>query len=480
MRSGRALTAAVAALSIVGCTAAASGGSPMSPRAPAAPSLTIHRPGDAVSVLRTDPYYPAIGSTTFDALHYGLDLTWDATQRRLSGTATIRFRAPRAESQFSLDLDRVLHPTAVTVDGKPATFVHQRHVLQVRADLASNTRHTVAVTYSGIPKPYPAPTTRKDIPDLGWTTTKTGQAWTMQEPYGAFTWYPSNDQPSDKATYDITVHNQAAWNAVANGQLVGDTVTGDERTMHWRLGAPAASYLVTVAIGPYRAHHATGPHGLPLTYWVRPADDGDLDALAHSPAMLRWLEKRLGRFPFSSLGVVLVPSTSGMETETMVTLGAPVLRHEYGLADLLHEFAHQWYGDEVTPNNWRDLWMNESFATYLQILWQSTHHQGGLASWEYTLAAEDQHLRAKYGPPGEYDKRNFAELDVYYCGARMLFELRHKLGPRTFARVLRGWPRSRRFGDADRGNWINYLDATTHRNLRAFVTRWLDSKTSPG
>jgi aminopeptidase N len=478
VKPGRVLTAAVGALSLVACSAGSSGGSAMPARSSG--QVTAHRPATTVSALRRDPYYPKIGTTSVDALHYGLDLTWNASSHRLAGVATITFRAPASETSFALDLDHVLKVSAVRVDGTVSQFHHVGHVLRVETkSLARNTDHTVVVDYAGVPKPFPAPTTRKDIPDLGWTTTSSGQVWTMQEPYGALTWYPVNDQPSDKASYDITVHNKSAWTAVANGNLVSNTVSAGERTMHWRLGVPCSSYLVTIAIGPYVAHHDTGPRGLPLTYWVRPSDDASLATLRESPTMLRWLEKRLGRFPFSSAGVVVVPSTSGMETETMITIGAQPLRGANGQDNLLHEFSHQWYGDEVTPNNWKDLWLNESFATYFQLQWEIHHHQGTLAQWIATLNHYDQQLRDKYGPPGEYDRRNFAELNVYYCGARMLFRLKSMLGAKVFGAVLRGWPLSRRFGNADRHDWISYLDKTAHRNLRPFVTHWLDAKISP-
>jgi aminopeptidase N len=205
-----------------------------------------------------------------------------------------------------------------------------------------------------------------------------------------------------------------------------------------------------------------------------------LPALRHTPAMLRWLEAHLGRFPFAEIGAVVVPTKSAEETQTMITIGPSILRSQsYGLADLEHEYSHQWYGDEVTPNNWKDLWLNESFAMYLQFRWESTHGFLPMSYWRSQMNIDDQQLRRKYGPPGEYDRHNFAELNVYYCGARMLDRLHSMLGAALFAKVLRDWPRQHRFGNADRSEWIDYLDRTTGQNLRPFVRLWLTSKTSP-
>lgn len=436
----------------------------------------------ALSNPRVDPYYPAEGTTSIDALHYGLDLTWDATTRKLSGTATIRFRATRSESKISLDFAAPLTFTTVDLDGAvPLGVTHVGHKLRINTGpLMRNTRHTLVVSYHGVPHPVAAPTTRSDIPDLGWTVQPDGQAWSMQEPFGAFTWYPVNDQPSDKAFYDITWHTAAAWRGISNGRLVSDKVVNGERAMHWHLASPAASYLVTVAIGPYQEYHQTGPHGLPITYWVRDADKDVLPALRHTPAMIRWLEAHLGPFPFDRIGDVVMPTTSGEETQTLVSIGPSILRSpKIGLTDLLHEYSHQWYGDEVTPNNWKDLWMNESFATYIQFRWDASHGRGSMAHWRRQLNRYDQSLRQQYGPPGDYHRDNFAELNVYYCGARMLDRLHRMLGPALSAKVLRDWPRKHRFGNADRREWINYLDHTTGRNLRPFVHLWLTSKKSP-
>jgi aminopeptidase N len=470
----------VAPAGLAGLLAAGCGGQAAlatHPSTPAAgPAYTA-----AISHPIKDPYYPSKGTTSVDTLHYGLDLTWNAGSRQLSGTAAIRFRATRSESAITLDLAAPMQVASVRLDGAVVPSSHAGHKLTIATGaLARNSRHTVAIRYSGNPQPVAAPTSRSDIPGVGWTVQPSGQVWSIQEPYGAFTWYPVNDQPSDKAYYDITWHTQPTWSGVSNGQLVSDTVVDGQRVMHWHLASPAASYLVAVAIGPYREHRDTGPHGLPITYWVRPKDASVLPALRRTPAMLRWLEAHLGPYPFETLGAVVEPTNSAEETQTMVSMGASVLKEGAdGLPDLLHEYSHQWYGDTVTPNNWKDLWLNESFAMYIQFRWDADHHFGSMAHWRAQMNSSDQQLRTEYGPPGSYDRNNFAELDVYYCGARMLDRLHAMLGNTVFAKVLRDWPQQHRFATADRSEWISYLDHVTGRNLRSFVHRWLTSPTSP-
>jgi aminopeptidase N len=478
-----ALAVATAMLAMVGSGITTATAHPTRTDAAARPTGGGPSYAAALSHPVADPYYPNKGTTSLDALHYGLDLTWDDSTRVLSGTATIRFRATANESSVSLDLGAPLHVTAVSLDGSTVSATHPREKLLVATGaIIANSRHTLVIAYHGAAAPVPAPTLRSDIPALGWTVQPHGQAWALQEPYGAFTWYPVNDQPSDKAFYDITWHTKSAWTGISNGQLMTDTVSGGERTTQWHLAYPAASYLVTADIGPYRAYHQTGPGGLPLTYWVRDADEDVLPDLRKLPSMLRWLEAHLGPYPFDRLSVVVAPTNSAEETETMITMGPSVMRSAdpyEGLPDLLHEASHQWYGDAVTPTNWKDLWLNESFAMYIQLRWDADHNLGSMPFWRRQLNALDQQLRHRYGPPGAYNRRDFAELDVYYCGARMLDRLNTMLGPKLFARVLRDWPQHEKYGNADRADWIAYLDKTTGRNLTAFVTKWLTAKTSP-
>jgi aminopeptidase N len=435
----------------------------------------------AVSQPRVDPYYPAKGDPSVDALHYRLDIDWDDASERLTGTATIRFRAPRTESVIRLDLARPLHPSSVTLDGNDVAWSHPDAdlVVEAGASLARGSRHTLVVGYRGKAGPVDAPVTRSDFATVGWTVQPNGQVWTMQEPWGAHTWYPVNDHPSDKAFYDVNVTTKAAWRGVSNGKLVGDVLDGLRRTTSWHLGSPAAAYLITIAIGPYQRYTDTGPHGLPITYWVRPAERDHVARLRKSPAMLRWLERRLGPYPFGRAGAVVVPSQSAMETQTLVTMGNAVTSRSAGLPALLHEYAHQWYGDLVTPDNWKDLWLNEGFAMYLQIRWEVRHHYRTMASWRRTLVQYDQILRDAYGPPGEYDRGSWGSTNVYYCAALMLDRLRSKIGAADFAKVLRGWPARHRYDNVHRRQWVRWLNHVTGRDLGPFVHKWLTSEDSP-
>jgi aminopeptidase N len=429
----------------------------------------------AVSHPQRDPYYGSHGATAVDTLHYGLRLRWAPASDTLTGRAVIRFRATRdIRRAVRLDLGDPLAVSSALIDGVAATVTREHNKVRVvTGRLAKNSRHTLTIDYAGTPRPVAAPTTRSDFQTLGWTITKSHQVWTMQEPFGALTWYPVNDQPSDKALYDVTVNVPGKWVGVFNGKLERRTTRHHRTITHWHLVSPAASYLTTIAIGDYTRYRDRGPHGLPITYWIPTSRTQLLERLRRLPEIVRWYEQRLGRYPFDRLGVVIVPGRSAMETQTLMTISASAV------GSLWHETAHQWYGDAVTPKTWPDLWLNESFAMYLQARYEAAHRGTPMRQWIAYWKSYDQRLRREDGPPGRYHRSQFAESCVYTCGALMLATLKHKIGARDFALLLRRWPQRHRFTNQDRNDYIRFASRVADTRLRPFFHRWLTAKQSP-
>ncbi|MFC4784584.1 M1 family metallopeptidase [Nocardioides sp. MAHUQ-72] len=459
----------------------ASTGSTGSGGGPAAPASTPATDDPALDVALSTPVeddvYPDVGDPGVDALHYGLDLTWSPEATTLTGVETLVFRATRDARRFQLDLEQALEVTSVRVDGEDADFDHPGKDLVVHAPVTRDARHTLVVEYTGRPEPVDAPTTRSDFDTVGWTTTADGGVWTMQEPFGAYSWYAVNDQPSDKALYDFTISVPSPMVGVANGTLESrDEVDGDTVT-HWRLDEPAASYLTTIAIGDYLDVRDRSDSGVPVTYWV-PTDRPDLTAGLRSAAdELDWIEARLGPYPFSSLGIVLVDSRSGMETQTMLTLGET----DYATSPevLVHEMVHQWYGDVVTPASWSGVWMSEGMAMYLQGMWQAEStgvpFEQVLQGW----AAQEPAMRRQSGPPADFDPATFGEGNVYYGPALMWDALRRKVGDDAFWSGVRAWPEAHEDGNATYDDIVSFWSDRTGQDLEPLFDAWLLGRASP-
>jgi aminopeptidase N len=299
----------------------------------------------------------------------------------------------------------------------------------------------------------------------------------MQEPYGAFTWYAVNDHPSDKARYDFTITVAAPWTGVANGTMTSREVVDGNTVTTFELAEPAASYLITIGIGDYEYQQDRTASGTPLNYWVPRSTRGAFQDLRYARKAIEWAEGKLGPYPFASAGIMLTESRSGMETQTLVTLGdVPYARSR---EVIVHEMVHQWYGDLVTPSDWRDLWMNEGMAMYLQLVYRAEEERRSIDSVLADVAADDQQWRDRLGPPGAYRKRAFGEGNVYYCPAVMWNELRHRLGDEAFWRLVRDWPREQAYGNATREEWFDWLEAETGLELTAFFDAWIMGETTP-
>jgi aminopeptidase N len=446
--------------------------------APPVPNLaTMYAAGRSQPVA--DPYYPERGHPAVDVLHYDLALTWSPSSKQLSGTATLAVRAAEETDNVGLDFSRWLKIDGVTVDGRRA--VEQRHgdqlTIPVGKRMIKDATVKVVVRYHGRPKETSFDAVRADSRRLGFAVHRDGSAVALQEPYGAFTWYPSNDQPSDKALYDVAITVPKGWAGVSSGTFQGKAAQGDMAVYRWHSDDPLATYLVTFVADRLTMVKQIGAHGLPLTYWLRAKDrKKNLATMRQSPKIIAWLEKRLGRYPFHSGGAVIA-GDSGMETQQMITMSSGQPTNVYA-----HEYAHQWFGDAVTPRTWQDVWLNEGFAMYFEIMYFAEHDPRALPFNQIMNNVRrdlDGRLRSKFGPPGHYKKRAFASPNVYMCPALMLHEIRKQVGDKKFFNMLRGWVQERRGTNQDREAFTAWVKQSTGKDFTALINRWLDSKTTP-
>jgi len=431
----------------------------------------------ALSKPVEDSYYPAHGDPGVDTLHYGLDLTWQPATKTLSGTATIALRASATADRLRLDLLDALKVSRVLLDGESTKWTQRHDQLQVLEPVKADSRHVLEVTYAGTPRPVPAPTTRSDFSTTGMEITDDGEIWTMQEPFGAYTWYPVNDQPADKALYDFTIRVPRPMVGVANGELRSRRVVGGHTVTRWHLGHPAASYLTTIAVGDFVQTKDESPSGVPLSYWTHRGDERALAALRVTPRIMAWNERHLGRYPFESLGILIVDSESGMETQSMITLGDTDYTRSPEVIE--HELTHQWYGDLVTPTDWRDVWMNEGMTMFVQGAYEADRGGVDIDSVMDRWAVSEPAMRAESGPPGAYDKGEFGEGNIYYGPALMWNELRHRLGDKAFWSMVRAWPTAHADGNATRRQYLDWVEKRTGLELTSFFDDWLMGRRTP-
>ncbi|MER6620032.1 M1 family metallopeptidase [Streptomyces sp. NPDC000931] len=405
-----------------------------------------------------DPYFPKAGNGGYDVGHYDLDLAYDPRAHRLAGTATITARAAEGLSALNLDLEG-LDVEEVTVDGVAARWSRAGRELTVRPREAVDGTFRVTVRYAGAPVTVTDP----DGSEEGWLRTADG-ALALGEPVGSMAWFPGNHHPSDKATYDIAVTVPKELRVVSNGEPAGEERRGSRTTYRWRTGEPMASYLATLAVGRYEVRRTVTADGLPVYTAVDPGQaEASRAVLARIPEVLAWAERTFGPYPFSSAGAIVErPGDAGYALETQ---NRPVFPGAPDIVLLVHEIAHQWYGDSVSPRTWRDMWLNEGFATYAQWLWEEDHG-GGTAQRTFDLLyagsyfpdAGSNEALWSFPPAEPPDAASVSATPVYWRGAMVLHKIRQAVGDDSFSALLRGWAREHRHGNADTGDFTAYVE----------------------
>ena len=482
--------AAAGALLLAGCSddePIRSGGSNVpvdddtASESPVDPPTTALPPAEnldiAVSEPQEDSLYPEVGDPGVDALHYNLALGWAPDTDTLQGTETLTFRSTETDNDFQLDFSEVLDISEITVDGETTAFVRNEKDLFVHAPVREDQRYEVVIEYSGTPEPVDVPVQRSDFSQTGFTIDDDHQVWTMQEPWGAYSWYAVNDHPSDKALYDFTLSVPAPWMGIANGDLTSMTEDDGISTTTWHLAEPAASYLSTLAFGDYEQTELAGPRDIPIRIFTPRSSPESKDGPSTAPAAMEWLEQYVGPYPFDTFGILVVDSASGMETQTMVTLG----NTDYTLspAVVVHELAHHWYGDTVTPDDWRDVWMNEGMATYLQGMWEAEQADISVDEQMDQWAEFEDSEREFAGPPADYDLDKWGSSNIYYGPALMWHELRQRVGDQAFFDVIRAWPEKQENRSSNRETLYRFFEKRTGEELSAFFDAWLLGEQTP-
>ncbi|MET9936130.1 MULTISPECIES: M1 family metallopeptidase [unclassified Streptomyces] len=423
-----------------------------------------------------DPYFPKLGNGGYDVGHYALTLAYDPDTGRLDGTAEITARATQDLSAFNLDLSG-LTVGGASVDGVPAAYNRAggELTLRPREEIRRGAEFRATVTYAGVPEPL----VDADGSEEGWLRDDDGGGVVaVGEPAGSTTWFPGNHHPSDKAAYDIALTVPAGTDAFANGVGTERRTEEDGRvTTVWHTSEPMASYLATVAIGRYETGTATALGTVPVLTAAEPEVAAESAALrAELPEVLARQVRRFGPYPFSAAGAVVTEDgTLGYALETQTRPVFPA--SSFDRTTLVHELAHQWFGNSVTPATWRDLWLNEGFATYAEWLYEEEYGDvPARTAFERAFREEANWAFPPAAPPAA---GNLFDPPVYQRGAMVLHKLREAVGDGTFDEILRGWPGERRHANATTADFTAYAEEVAEEDLDALWDVWLYGDEKP-
>jgi aminopeptidase N len=402
----------------------------------------------------------------------------DPSTNVLDAIATIRADATQNLSRFDLDF-LGLEIQTLKVNGVTAVYSRDggELVITPAKPIARGESFTISVLYRGSPEPR----STKAIPiAVGWISTGDG-SFVLNEPEGASTWYPVNDHPSDKATYTFHVTVPDGVTAVANGNLVAKVPRGDgQTTWTYEEKAPMASYLAQLAIGDYQLTSEPGPDGIT----IRNAFASDLAAEAtidfsRTPEMLHFFAATFGPYPFDVYGVLVVDERTqyALESQTLSIFDGSFVNGDASDDHIAaHELAHQWFGNSVTPTSWKDVWLNEGFATYAEWLWQE--HVDGISVRATATFVHDELTDTEL--PGDPGVEHLFDVGaVYMRGALTLQALRLTVGDDTFFTIVRTYASRFAGKNVTTSDLVAVANEVAKRDLHELFDAWLYREALP-
>jgi aminopeptidase N len=422
-----------------------------------------------------EPFFPRSGNAGYEVSRYDAHLNYRPGNGLLRAGVTLRAAAKQRLSRFSLDLVG-LTVSKVLVDSQPARFNRGRDKLKVMpaVPIAAGDEFSVVVRYHGTPRPVTDP----DGSLEGWYRTDDG-ALAVGEPIGTAAWLPCNNVPRDKASFAVSISVPPGLKAVSNGRLDKIKRRNGRAIFSWVEEEPMSTYLALVDIGRGQLVR-TDPAGRPSWTLVDPRQArASRGVLAKLPEIIRFESNLYGDYPFDWAGsVVDVAPNLGYALETQTR---PIYAFVPDLTTVVHETAHQWFGDSVGLQRWPNIWLNEGFATWTE--WYYAERHGGRSARQifrrlYRVPADNTEF---WDPPSGHPgtPKNLFSTSTYVRGGMTLEALRAEIGTKKLLTLLRRWAAGHAYAGANIEQFTQLAEEVSGRRLDSFFQRWLYQRGKP-
>ena len=413
--------------------------------------------------------------TKYDIKYYGLNLSLKIDSNSITGK--IRIAGEILTDSLSIielnfwdgmQVNKVYRTDSLA---HQLIYRHRNDLLSIQLDTLylKGENFNISISYRGAPGNNPYGAFQFD------RYQEEPMIWTLNEPFGARAWFPCKDVPSDKAdSMDIRVTVPEGLTVASNGLLRDKIEKSDSTTFWWHEEYPITTYLVSLAVYPYRQFSDWYVYGdsdsMEVQYYVFPDRYTDrVEDYAQTVSMIEYFSSIFGQYPFlkEKYGHAEFLWPGGMEHQTLTSLGAasePLIAHE---------LAHQWWGDAVTCHTFHDLWLNEGFASYSEALWFEYEYA------DYT--ASQYQMDAQYFGPGTIYIEDLEDEKLFDYGLRynkaswVLHMLRHIVGDDIFFDILKAYYESNKFKyqSATTEQFIELCNQISGMDLDYFFQQWI-------
>ncbi len=407
-----------------------------------------------------------------DILHYDLEIELYPSRKFLKGQASITGVIMKPHlNQIDLNFYDNLKITNLSLNGSSCKYENKSTRLSVFSNQELADTFKLLIKYEGTPK-------RAGLSGFVFGELNGNSVvYNLSEPSYASTWFPCNDFPSDKALLDIKITNDSSQVSVSNGILVDKIIIGDRKTYHWKTLYPISTYLICLYSAGYvelEDYYVSAANDtMPIQYFVLPehVENAKVD-FGSTSKIISYFSKVFGEYPFikEKYGIaVFLWQMGAMEHQTITGIGSNFINGKNYFEDVyVHELAHHWWGNAVGPMSWKDIWLNEGFATYSEALYEEfLHGRKGLKS-KMLNNYSDSYAGTVYDPGN-----NLFNSTVYDKGAWVLHMLRWEIGDSTFFNLLRAYFETYKYKNASTFDFISLCEKLSQKNLKKFFDQWV-------
>ena len=422
-------------------------------------------------------------TVNYDVHFYKLDLTIENNSTYIEGSGSVAAVTTTAISVFELELHNTFNIDSVMVNGSKESFTHINNIISINlgATIPVASNLFVEVYYKGT-----APSGGSAAIGDGFSTDTSGAwgnlaTWSLSEPYAAYEWFPVKQVLTDKAdSSEVWITTSASNMAGSNGLLKNVTnLPNNKKRYEWKSNYPIAYYLISVAVAEYidytiYAHPSGWNDSIPIVNYIynNPATLPNFkDEIDKTADMLELFSEKFGIYPFylEKYGHCMTPFSGGMEHQTMTSQG-------FFVTDLTsHELGHQWFGDQVTCASWRDIWINEGFASYSEYIYIEEKEPSRGQFW--LANTENSALSSPTGSVYVDDTTNvgriFSSSLSYNKGAFLLHMLRFEINNDSiFYKGLRDFSTQYAMSNARGIDFQKVMENASGLDFNVFFDQW--------